>query len=528
MKRLLVLLLIVVFFVPVALATSRTWKSSNGRFSTEAELLGFKDGKVQLKKADGKVIAVPLHSLSAADQRYIKKRYPAASAPGGVEKKKKAKAAPPEDDEEEAEPVDESGTTEDVVQDIAMTLLRLDPPKRKSRSKSLSLAAYVLRLTKPQRFVQKDKGGGSKEAEFHRLVKKEPKYVAPIPFRGVVKLGGRSFGFALDAVAPKSNGYDRLYFDANGNGDLTDDPTASASDVAKLGSNMSQSQFPRVSVNLDAGGGPAEYAFLLSALCRQSNGSFYATVSLYSAVARAGYLTQGKKRTRVLLVDSNSNGRFDDVISVRPNGNLAEGDMLLINPNPKKKLAANGEGTDWNMVGKVICIGKRFHRMIVTPDGGKLQLTPMQLSLGNVICSSHTYRSVLSSDDYGVVVIFGAKDQKCALMEGTWKVINYTLDATIGNGSRRTAVEATFGNSPPLVTVKKGETAILPFGGPFRAVVTASKTKKSKVSLHLRIVGPSGEQCRSIRINGRRPPKPHFIIKDKNDKIVHQGDFEYG
>ncbi len=521
MKRLLVLLLIVAFFVPVAMAASRTWKSSNGRFSVEAELVGFKDGKVQLKKANGKVIKVPLKSLSAADQRYVKKQYPKTAAPGGVDKKKKAKATPPEDGEEEAEPVDE--------QDIELKLLRLNPPKRKSRSKSLTLAAYVLRLTKPQQFTQKNKGGGTNTAEFQRLVKKEPKYIAPIPFRGVVKLGGRQFCFALDAVAPKATGYDRLYFDANGNGDLTDDPETKATDVTKLGANMSQSQFPHVSVTLDADGEPVEYAFLLGALCRQSGANFYATVSLYSAVARVGQLKQGKKRTKVLLVDSNSNGHFDDLVSVRPNGYLVEGDLLLINPDPKKNLAANDVGTDRNMVGKVICIGKSFHRMTVSPDGSKLQLAPMQLSLGNVICcSSHAYRAVLSNDEYGAIVIVGAKDQKRALIEGTWKVACYTLNANKAGGSRRTVVEATFGNSPPLVTVKKGETAKLPFGGAFRAVVTAAGTKKTKVSLRLRIVGPAGERCKNILINGRQPPKPHFVIKDKDDKIIHQDDFEFG
>ena len=107
---------------------------------------------------------------------------------------------------------------------MALKLLRLDPPKRKSRGKSVALADYVLRLTEPQQFVQQDKWSGAAQAEFQRLVKKEPKYVVPIPFRGVAKLGGRSFCFALDAVAPKAAGYDRLYFDANGNGDLTDDP----------------------------------------------------------------------------------------------------------------------------------------------------------------------------------------------------------------------------------------------------------------------------------------------------------------
>ena len=217
-----------------------------------------------------------------------------------------------------------------------MKLLRLDPPKRKSRSKSVSLAEYVLRLTQPQQFVQRGKGGGAGEAEFRRLVKKEPKYVAPVPFRGVVKLGDRQFGFALDAMAPKAAGYDKLYFDANGNGDLTDDPPEKATEVTQPGPKMSQSQFPRVNVTLDVGGEPVEYAFLLSVLCNEAGDNSYATVSLYSAVAREGYMMQGKRRLKVLLVDRNSNGRFDDVVSVQPGGNVAEGDLLLINPNPKK------------------------------------------------------------------------------------------------------------------------------------------------------------------------------------------------
>ena len=75
MKRVLVLLLVVVFFAPVGPAASRTWKSISGRFSTEADLLGLKDGKVQLKKTDGTVIDVPLERLSDADQQYVKERY---------------------------------------------------------------------------------------------------------------------------------------------------------------------------------------------------------------------------------------------------------------------------------------------------------------------------------------------------------------------------------------------------------------------------------------------------------------------
>ena len=100
---------------------------------------------------------------------------------------------------------------------------------------------------------------------------------------------------------PQANGYNRLYFDVNGNGDLTDDKPISATEVNCPTPGLSQSQFPRVDISLDVDGKSVEYSFLLSAMCRQSSTASYATVSLYSAAVREGYITQGKKRTRAAV-----------------------------------------------------------------------------------------------------------------------------------------------------------------------------------------------------------------------------------
>jgi hypothetical protein len=339
----------------------------------------------------------------------------------------------------------------------------------------------------------------------------------------VVTLGGRQFGFALDAAAPKAVGYDRLYFDASGNGDLTRQRPVSATEVGDM---MSESQFPRVNVALRVDGEPVEYAFLLSVRGRPSAEGSYVIVSFSSAVAREGYLMLDKKRTKAVLVDRNSNGRFDDVVSVWPGGNVAEGDLLLLNPNSKKKLSADGTGTDRNLVGKVLFAGQRCYRLSVAPSGSRLRLTPMQLSLGSVAGSGTAYHAVLTNDDCGVVAVSGKKGEKIALAEGAWMLVSYTLDATAGGG--RTAVDAAFANDLPSVVVKKGETARLPFGKTFHAVVTAMRIDKAKVSLMLDVVGSGGERCSSLLVKGGRPPKPHFTIKDKDGKIVQEGDFEYG
>lgn len=62
------------FLVAAPLAFARTWKSSDGVYSVDAEYVGAKDGKVSLRKPNGDVIEVPLARLSAEDQAYVAKQ----------------------------------------------------------------------------------------------------------------------------------------------------------------------------------------------------------------------------------------------------------------------------------------------------------------------------------------------------------------------------------------------------------------------------------------------------------------------
>jgi hypothetical protein len=52
-------------------AIMRTWSDRSGKFQIQAKFAGTEDGKVKLEKEDGKILRVPLTSLSDADQRYI-------------------------------------------------------------------------------------------------------------------------------------------------------------------------------------------------------------------------------------------------------------------------------------------------------------------------------------------------------------------------------------------------------------------------------------------------------------------------
>jgi hypothetical protein len=49
----------------------RTWSDKTGVFTVEAQYLGVEDGKVKLKKANGKTLAVPVEQLSQTDRDFL-------------------------------------------------------------------------------------------------------------------------------------------------------------------------------------------------------------------------------------------------------------------------------------------------------------------------------------------------------------------------------------------------------------------------------------------------------------------------
>jgi len=111
------------------------------------------------------------------------------------------------------------------------------------------------------------------------------------------------------------------------------------------------------------------------------------------------------------------------------------------------------------------------------------------------------------------------------LPAGKWQIASYTLGVS---GGEATIVSASFAGKPSEVNVEKGGTTELPFGPPFRGVVTAARAEGGKLGLSLSVVGQGGEQCSNFLVGGKKPPAPLFEIRDENGKVVYGGKFEYG
>jgi hypothetical protein len=483
----------------------------------------------------------------------------------------------------------------------SLEIKRLDAPKGRGISIDPK-GEFLVRLTRSQGFYMQIRDGEGdaaqmrdpQKAQFDRLVKKQPeKYQAKQPFRGVAKLGSDEYLFVFDMADDKSKGFDRLYFDRNHNGDLTDDEVLKGDTASMSGGNYVQCQFSRIDLTVNADGEKVDYAFCFQIYTHKSRDYSYSSASLNPLAYREGKITLDGKERRVVLVDFNSNGRFDDAIKIAenvgtPDGQLypRDGDILMVDPNVQNALRRFSfdvtPGSGRYHVSKLVAIDGRFYDLKITPAGDKLTLTPSKAPVGNVTNPNESFAAIVYSDK-GFVQISGGKDKPCALPEGEWKLLNYTIDvpkdkakelaksdekkeekeakksdekkgeekkssllstlskAILGSSSMAPASIAIPSEGPTYVSasatgdykavkVTEGKTIVLPFGPPYKPTVKAQyyQPGQKKAELELLLVGSAGEICSDMRVNGGRPSAAHFTIKKPDGKTEAEGDFQYG
>ncbi len=257
-----------------------------------------------------------------------------------------------------------------------------------------------------------------------------------------------------------------------------------------------------------------DYAFFLTGYVNASRDFSYAIVQINSAAYREGDITLDGKKRHVVLIDNNSNGRFDDEIKISKNimrsgGQLYPelGDMLLIDPNQGNTgYASPYEATSNNYqhyVSKMVGIDGRYYNLKISPAGDKLTLDPASTPLGKITNPNGRFNAVIYNDN-AFLKISGEKDTPISIPEGQWKLLSYTIDLTnvpepskpeekkdeeketSGLSALGLALESLLGNSNPIVPpsrrfsyvtaeatakykpvkVSQGETVEFPFGPP--------------------------------------------------------------
>jgi len=519
-------------------------------------------------------------------------------------------------------------------------------PKRRETKSVINQASSMYWTVRPQYlFVQMvadpngqwrvaGRGEASDDA-FKRIVTKEPKYASDHPYRGVVKFGTQEFAFALDAVPPpdakkpegkttpektatktpslvaaisaaiveaavpggtatagsplanpaltKDFAYNRLYFDSNRNGDLTDDKlieiTADSRRAAMsmpAGMAYRPFEFPCIDLTIDVDGTKIDHSFFINGYANSSANNCTVMVSFSSATCREGDITLDGKQHHLVLIDFNSNGRFDDKIRIPENVRMASGqiyaelgDVLLVDP----QLGATASDSPYDptaseyrhFLSDMVQIDGRWYDLKVSPAGDQLTLTPSTAPLGNVTNRNDSFGALIYSSEKGFLKIRGTKDKPISIPEGEWKLYSYSITKETPKTENKTAeanpstdslldgLAQSLGAGPSItppslvaatatdkynpVTVRKGETIEMPFGPPYTPTVTAvsynvvnanGQQPVQQTYLEMTLIGVGGEAVTNMTVKGRQPGKPALTITDPDGKVVQQGNFEYG
>ncbi len=392
------------------------------------------------------------------------------------------------------------------------------------------------------------------QAAFSQVVKKQPaKYESEHPLRGVMKLGDLTYGFVLDALPvepeakdpeepgkdsqepeeeapPEPKGCGRLYFDSNHNGDLTDDKAIEAINPRpKQVLSYLFYDFPRTDLTVEIDGKKADYSFTFHAYSTNRGSAQFGVASLAAAAYREGEINLGGKPTRVVVLDYNSNGRFDDVWkppTENSRGRPEPGDYVLFGPAPTDKSPQAR-----HYVQKLVDIDGRFYDMKVTGIGDKLEIVPSSIEVGQVTIPSDGFEATIFGD-MGLLDIRGDKTKPIPVPVGDWELAWYAFTKTAKGEDDEEAVDSTMKAAATkdckAIVIRKGETVELAFGPAIRPVVTAAKITNGMSRLELDLLGKGGARLTDLRVDGNRPAPPEFTIIAPDGEVVERGKFKYG
>jgi hypothetical protein len=390
-----------------------------------------------------------------------------------------------------------------------------------------------------------------------QALRAEPKYASERLFRGRLELGAdetAAYAVVLDAANGKGPPCDRLYFDANGDRDLTNDPVIKAAKVktAELGGVMSF--FRPLTLELPGEtGGP--YAVTIMAYYVKECpgcGEEHSYAAAGSACYWEGTVQFGDQTRRVVLLDGECNGLFNE-----RNPSTIEypygygGDQLLVLADGRKPVKLTPDLAAQAMpLGRYVRVGDSFYGIEPAPDGSSLKVATREAPTGILrVNVQHRYRLQLIGEDGPITIDCSTPESRLPVgeyllreqmvIQTDAKAREWVLETSpthsfslltgpgeeTGMGARPGMLEVTADSKPELAA----------FGPPLVVSLDASVTEEEDeeekwevVQIGLSLAGEGGDSVSGILVDGVQPPAPKFRIVSAEGKVVAEEAFEYG
>ena len=425
----------------------------------------------------------------------------------------------------------------------------------------LCAAASAWALEVPLRYVRiLDVEGPGKGDGFQKLVlttsPPESDYELPAVsgpcYFALAALGGEKRCFLFTAKKAGDTPHSRLFFDADGNHDFTDNPPI---DKSPLPEELEPGDFAPIDITVGTGGAAVPYSFRVFLYKDWRDTDEPATKDappfgafLESNCAYTGTLKLDGKEYTLTLRDGNANGLFSDKLGPAP----ATGDWSDI---PRPDLLCLDDGTD--RTGSVplcdlLLLGDKLFR--VTPDvaAGKLTLDFVTAGLAGVALPAGLGRLILCPAGEGVSVCMIAPPAAVKLPPGTYRFMMYDLTRMDADGDTWQLEAYGTPDSLPLVVGSQGTTAVS-FGEPFTASVVVEAEKlpaprlfgfplgpgQNIVRLNLTLQGAAKEEVATIvhaaghstkfalNHTGFMPKEPGYRIASAADETLATGMLSY-
>jgi len=386
---------------------------------------------------------------------------------------------------------------------------------------------------------------------------KFPALVSEHPIYAFVKIGDKQKLCVLDHQVAGSKFYNRFYLDSNGNGDLTDDPFVEGTVKLAQNNRSYTVAFPGVDTRIEIDGKSIPYSFRPSIRVRRDQlerrGFTKESIRRYIVVGlrlNCSYTGEFKikgQKYRVILGDSNCNGRFNDRFTlvemkardeVRRMPIFSHGDGFIIATEDKI------DSSDLQVCGDWLVVEDTLFEVSINTAKGKMTLTPMTDNLGALELAMKTERISLYSEDGKHCLVMYRPSKKIKVPAGKYRLYKYQALKKDEQGDLWRLCAWATTESPFVVVDRKGE-VVLEFGEPYPAIVNVIQPRgmSSRALIAFEVEGKGKEMLRDLsHISGdktqiplseeedlgHRPKEPTYKIVKTDGEVVTQGSFEYG
>jgi len=381
---------------------------------------------------------------------------------------------------------------------------------------------------------------------------KFPAFTITEPLYCPIELGGSTFLAILDQTNEDEPFYDRIYFDRNGNRDLTDEEPIAVNSKRTFSEGSFYYTFSPVDIQVAAKGRVQPYRFTLTL-----NGSFsesdqpdernLGNMILYAmpSCAYMGEFMLDGIGYRVALGDATGNALFGDTIELpegadTPNQRLyPRGDSFLITRNNYFS------GKNSLLFGNSLIVGDHLFDVHLDLPRGTLLLQPRESDVGTLeLPNSMQSMNLISSKGKGLMMV--DTGNKVPVPSGEWRLLTYSLLKKDAWGDQWVLSAAGSGENPAVAVPNNGS-AHLDVGEPLQSLVKIADSARERAvaagSLRMSFLlrGHRDEIITDLRrISGSRtqhetsvrqsncPKEPAYRIIKPDGELITSGSFEYG